>query len=122
MADLHDLVTRTLKWEGDAAELEGIMADVSTWHGAQFYVIASSARHLLLKASSGGQLTKYQSALCHLYAVRGFTENERELYLEGVKNASDWHLEAWEPDAAAGILGDRPRVNELAVENKNLEM
>jgi hypothetical protein len=76
-----NLERRVSNWnEGDAAELEGIMADVSAWAETQFAWIAQIAMSPLL-GTSGEALGGYESALCHVYAVRGFTVEEREQHL-----------------------------------------
>lgn len=124
MADPRHLVRRATTWEGGPAELNKIMDDMSTLSESHVSVVSESARALLLKASSGGHLNNYQSALCNVYAVWGCTMNEHEQAIGSIQHASD-QLETLREDskplAALGITEEHPQVRELAAKIEQLK-
>jgi hypothetical protein len=131
MADPHDLVHRATTWEDDAIKLDRIMADMSTLSESQFSLVSQAARLLLLNASVGGRnLNEYQSALCHVYVVRGCnmdahtcTVDERTHALHGIRKAGV-HLEtlrmALKPVAALGVLEEHQQLKDLATKIEEL--
>jgi hypothetical protein len=116
MADPQDLVRHATAWAGGPAELNKIMADTSTLSESHHSLVAEAARALLLEASSGGHLNKYQCALCNVYAARGRIMHEREQAIGGIQHASN-HLETLretsKPFAALGIV-EHPQMEALA--------
>jgi hypothetical protein len=118
MDDPHDLVYRASIWNIDAAELDKIMADMSTLSQANKWIVSNVARKLLCKASTGKLvLNEYQAAICNVYAVRGYNVHECEKALDRIRQAS-FHLEtlreASKPFTTVLGMEEHHQVTELA--------
>jgi hypothetical protein len=124
MADPHDLVRRANMWKDNPAELEDIMANMSTLSEPHVFPVAEAAGALLLQSSRGGRLNEYQSATCNVYTARAYTINESEHALDALRQASI-HLaslrEALKPLAALGVAEEHHQVKELATQIEELK-
>jgi hypothetical protein len=123
MADPHWLAYRAMMWRDDSADLDEIMADMSTLSEAHVSTVSEAAGHLLRKAYFGGRLNEYQIAICHVYTARAYaTDDVRFPYtIEEVRKHLANLREACKPVAALGLREEHPRVSELAAMIEELE-
>jgi hypothetical protein len=129
MADPHYLVWDVRAWEDNAAELDEIMANMSTFSKSHVSLVSQAAEVLLRKASSssssssGGRLNEYHTAICRVYAARSYDRNDvRFPYtIEKVRKHLANLREACKPVAALGLEEEHPRVVELAAMIEELE-
>jgi len=123
MADPHWLAYRAMVWKDDTADLDEILADMSTFSEAHVSTVSEAAGYLLREASSSGRLNEYQIAVCRVHAARAYATNDVRFpyVIEEVKNHLANLREACKPVVALGLKEEHPRVSELAAMIEELE-
>jgi hypothetical protein len=127
MADLKGLVYRATiftlwtQMRYDPTELPDIMADMSKLSESHLFIVSRAARALLTKIPSPSRLNEYQSALCHVYAVRGLSMHEYEKAAESIEQAGV-HVETLSKAVAAlGVPEEHHLLRDLSAKIEELK-